>query len=299
MSRDVRVARAREQVVRLCWSALASLGASSSDRRHDDWFIDPEALILLTRTIHGLDPRLDHALADWHERHRSLVSDLRLKLGAQRLQTPRTSAIETHWKSRVPAHELVFADSASEAAPRRPCQFLLRLRACLGLGARTELLGHLLLTADSRPLCSIELSEATLYSKRNINAALELLRWSELLTVKAVGNSPRYSLPLQSRTDFVNLFGPLPAGPTLGFDEAEFILHWLALLDRTKQHGTGDLDLEAGAFLHLVQRHRSRLESDHRLPLAHQRGQPGFAALHEAVDAFLAGAANGRFQAQD
>lgn len=299
MRNDVHAERAREQVIQLCWSALASLGASSSDRHHDDWFIDPEALILLTRAVQGLDPRLDHALAEWHDLHRSLVSDLRLKLGAQRLPSPRDRNKEALLKSGILAHDLVFADSAGEAAPRRPCQFLLRLRACLGLGARTELLGHLLLAADSSPLCSIELSEATLYSKRNINAALELLRWSELLTAKAVGNSPRYSLTPAARAGFVDLFGPLPTGPALGFDEAAFILHWLALLDRTKKHGNGDLDLEAGVFLQFVHRHRSRLESDRRLPLAQQRGEPGFAALHGAVDAFLAGCAIGRFPARN
>src|SRR5947209_20207308 len=69
----------REHVLDLVWSLWAELGVSSWTRRHQQWAIDPEPLILFTAHISGADRRLRDEALDWCIRYGSYISASRLR----------------------------------------------------------------------------------------------------------------------------------------------------------------------------------------------------------------------------
>src|SRR5438105_10743511 len=79
MSTDSFSASIREHVLDLAWSLWAELGVSSWTRRHQQWAIDPEPLILFTAYVSESDRRLRDEAVDWCIRYGSYVSATRLR----------------------------------------------------------------------------------------------------------------------------------------------------------------------------------------------------------------------------
>src|SRR5438128_8988025 len=65
MSKTSSSEQIREHILDLVWSLWAELGVSSWIRRHQQWAIDPEPLILFTVQIGDADRRLRDEALDW------------------------------------------------------------------------------------------------------------------------------------------------------------------------------------------------------------------------------------------
>src|SRR5438045_3810519 len=68
-----------ERMLSLAWSLWAEMGVSGWTRRHQDWAIDPEPLILFTALIGERDPRLRDECVTWCVRNSRYISTARLR----------------------------------------------------------------------------------------------------------------------------------------------------------------------------------------------------------------------------
>src|SRR5579871_4554200 len=68
-----------EEVLALAWSLWAELGVPGWTRRHQDWAIDPEPLILLTAFLGENDARLRDECISWCVRNSWYISIARLR----------------------------------------------------------------------------------------------------------------------------------------------------------------------------------------------------------------------------
>jgi DNA-binding transcriptional ArsR family regulator len=209
------------QALELCWGAWSELGVSGWGRTHRDWVIDPEPLIIATSRLGRDDPRLRDESMDWCIRNWRYVSQTRLRnlLRSDMYATPETWG---PYAATVNAHAGVRWPLASEERPHYqvtgrsmlrpltdPSLLVLRMRAMFGVGARTEILRHLLLTPDSR-LTAAEIASAVGYAKRGVSDECEILVQGGLLEVLALGNRFYYSL---NRSRHLSRFVG-PAAPT-------------------------------------------------------------------------------------
>ncbi len=209
--------------VDLAWSLWRELGVPGPIRRHDDWTVVPEPLILFTAALRDHDRRLRNQAVAWCAQHMALVS---------------TSALRhTYTRERWPVAAI--ADVAATMAQRsgarwpgcdvgRPFQvaevlepwgsplaerstFPLRVRAALGVGARAESVRALLLLYPCEPTIA-ELSDATFATKRQTAYAVEHLEWAGIADVDR-RNQP-YRVRLRRPAQLVGLFAPMPAVTT-------------------------------------------------------------------------------------
>src|SRR3954451_22050481 len=69
----------REQVLDLLWSLWAEVGVPGWSRRHEDWAIDPEPLIVFTPYLGDGDSRLGGESINWCIRNARYIAATRLR----------------------------------------------------------------------------------------------------------------------------------------------------------------------------------------------------------------------------
>jgi hypothetical protein len=187
-------------------------------RTHQNWAIDPEPLIVFTAGISGWDPRLRDEALDWCIHYWRHVSQVRLR-NILRLQSDDIregwgafaatvdARAGTHWPEATT--ELAYKTTGRSALRplTEPSLVLLRLRAMFGLGARSEILRHLLFNANERTTASL-LASVTNYAKRNVADACETLAQAGVLSARLVGN--RYYYALANRRGLAEFVGSVP-----------------------------------------------------------------------------------------
>jgi len=197
----------RPLIEELLWSLWTELGAPGWDRRHQDWWIDPEALILFTATLDPISPRLrDEAIA-WCLRQRRFLSNVRIKSLLQTdrffdpaLYQPQISRfLTTASMGRAPE-----VDDAIEPYPfqartpalahdmTRPAMLSLRLRSLLGVTAKAEIVRVLLAHPGAAFSATDLVNEHIGYTKRAVRDALEDLRLGGIVEVEEAGNRKEY-----------------------------------------------------------------------------------------------------------
>jgi hypothetical protein len=208
-----------ERILDLLWSVWTALGVSGWERHHGDWYIDPEPLIVFTAWAAEADPRLRDESTDWCVRYGRYISAARLKHVLPGMpETMRQSFGE--YAATVGAHAGVHWPSATKPRPfspigrslveafSAPAQLALRLRATFGVGARAEVLRHLVTAPAVRAgLSAADFADA-LYTTRNVAEELESLRLAGILRLVGAGHRRVYVL---QRTDhLLGLAAPLP-----------------------------------------------------------------------------------------
>lgn len=194
-----------ETFVDLLWSLWAELGVASVIRRHEDTFVDPEPLIIVTALAAGWEPRLRDESIDWSIRYGDHISKSRLKnLLADHGLSKDDAFLE--YASTVNAHaRLGWPDDDVKPIPFRPrarpllrdlstpSVVSLRIRAIFGVGARAEII-RVFISRPGTALTGAELAAETSYRKRNVLDSLEALRVAGLLSSFPAGNATRYQL---------------------------------------------------------------------------------------------------------
>jgi hypothetical protein len=184
----------RERVLALAWSLWAEMGVPGWARRHQDWAIDPEPLILFTALLGESDPRLRDECIRWCARNSRYISIARLR----NLLKAASPALRERWgpfAATVNAfggpgwlgatEPLAVRPSTKDGLDdfRRPAVISLRLRTTFGVGARSEILLYFIAHPDARATAA-DLSEVVRYSKRNVEKELEALRKAGMLGVE-------------------------------------------------------------------------------------------------------------------
>lgn len=198
---------AEDHVVELAWSLWAELGVSGWSRRHSDFAIDPEALVVLTAWLRDQDPRLRDEATDWCVRYGQFVSGARLRnllVATGHARAPwwdefaSTVNASSRWK--WPTWDLAAAPREFQPSQKsrietflRPSLIFLRVRAFVGLGARAEVLRLFAPEPHSR-LGVAEIAIQIGYSKRNTAEALDGLELAGLLSSLRVRNRLEYAV---------------------------------------------------------------------------------------------------------
>jgi hypothetical protein len=197
--------RLGEYATDICWGAWSELGVSGWGRSHRNWVIDPEPLIVATTWISRRDPRLRDESMDWCIRNWRHISQTRLRNVLR--STPDYSSEAwgvysatvnsrsgTRWPYATEERSLYRVTGRSTLRDlAEPSLLVLRMRAIFGVGARTEILRHFLLTSHER-FTAAEIATAIGFAKRNVSEECELLAQAGLLRVATQGNRFNYSL---------------------------------------------------------------------------------------------------------
>jgi hypothetical protein len=210
----------REHVLDLVWSTWAELGVSSWTRRHEQWAVDPEPLILFTAHVSETDRRLRDEAIDWCIRYGAYISVTRVRNLLKEEPADEQSAFETfsaivnahsdhRWPSNLQAPKHRPSGRSSLTSFTAPALITLRLRALFGVAARADILRGLVSQPD-RHFTASDLVPEVYYSKRNIDNALDSLAMAGLLELKSVRNQHQYRL-----TDAASLLGFVGERPQL------------------------------------------------------------------------------------
>ncbi|MGI8876454.1 MAG: hypothetical protein ACR2KP_19450 [Egibacteraceae bacterium] len=272
------MARASTQLaLDLAWSLWAELGVPSPLRRHGDWLVVPEPLLLFTSTLAEEDRRLrDNAIA-WCREHKAVLSARALRHAYERdgwgvavdgnfAATLRDAGLR--WPgAAVGSAVVVAAEIKGPSAFVHPSQLALRLRALLGVGSRAEVLRVLLVAAQPTYTAS-ELADAAYATKRQVNETVEHLRLAGLVEVDR--HRQPYKVRLRERDAVIGLVGsPPPVAPDLG--ALLWLLHGIrTALARVER----PVDTTAGAQLHrFLRQHEGHAR---RLGLRLPEGGPAY-----------------------
>ncbi len=199
----------REHVLDLVWSLWAELGVSSWTRRHQQWAIDPEPLLLFTAYLSESDRRLRDETVDWCIRYGGYISASRLRNLLKDASPDEHVAFETfaaavnahsdhHWPSAAQAPRYEPTRRSSKLSFTAPALIALRLRALFGVAARADIL-RVLVAEPDRHFIASDLVPDVNFTKRNIDNALDSLRMAGVLENRPVRNQHQYRLTEPAR----------------------------------------------------------------------------------------------------
>jgi hypothetical protein len=210
--------RLRSELLEFVWSAWVELGVSGWVRQHSNWYIDPEALLLLTGGFAEDDPRLWGESLDWAAQFGQLLSRARVRSllrtwdelgGWPKYAAALTAATGKQWPRAEGESSFRPTDRSRMDLRASPALLGLRLRAAFGVSARSEILRILLVPGGDEPWTAAELAEEAGYTKRNVADALDRMSQAGLLYVKPERNTLLYGLRRPNLLE--ELVGPLPA----------------------------------------------------------------------------------------
>jgi len=213
----------KQRLEGLLWSLWSELGIPGWERRHQDWWIDPEALLVFTATVDPIDPRLLDEAMIWCIRHRRFLSETRVKSLLRRPRFGEPSRYQPQLGRFLAtvsiAQSLGLVESSQpyrvqlrkSSAPmilNRAALLSLKLRSLLGVTAKAEVV-RVFLARSGMTLTAADLvNEEVGYTKRAIRDALENLRMGGFAELVASGNKRGYRL--SGRRTFSELLAPAP-----------------------------------------------------------------------------------------
>lgn len=218
-------------LARLAWSLWTELGVAGLERKHRNFSIAPEELIVLTSVLSEYDPRLRDEALDWCVRYHHLISPNRLqaivkKQGEYLNDFSTFSATfnaianpKTKWITIQNASPLNLRPSCKSTLRdlKLPSMIYFRLRSLFGVGGRADVLAFFL--TEERSEFSISDLMETGYSKKRLAIILGDLAAAGILTERKVRNQWHYSFT--SRAVFLELLGDIPTNR----------VHWHRILD--------------------------------------------------------------------
>lgn len=196
-----------KNVTDLGWSLWGELGVQSVVRNHADVVIDPEPLIVFSRTLFQGDARLQEQVSRWCSAHADRVSASRLQ-GIQKAVDPDVAKgfdvlaeeLRAHgvpWAGRPNATARSTTAKAVDLPTTRVALVRLRLRALCGVGARADVLAELL-AHQGRWLVASDVDHLG-YAKRSIARILAELADAGLAKARAERNTIAYELARPER----------------------------------------------------------------------------------------------------
>ena len=263
--------RFRQALLDLAWSLWGELGASGWIRRHADWAIDPEPLILFTAALGDADPRLRDESTDWCIRYGRYISVGRLRNLLRYELSPVCPAfgeyaatVNAHagglrWPEATHARSYRPTGRSKLDAFTRPALIALRLRALFGVSARAEIL-RAFVAQPRASLTAADLAAEVGYTKRNVEKELDSLRLAGLLVGTAVRNQVRHRLAHSE--DLLSFVGERPAYFPRWSPVFRVLLDSLDLFARAESLEPPVQAVEARKMLRLLADHLARAGLD-------------------------------------
>jgi hypothetical protein len=195
-----------KSVTDLGWSLWGELGVPSVVRKHTEVAIDPEPLIVFSRTLFSGDARLQEQVMRWCRAQADRVSASRLH-GLQKAVSPEVAkgfgeladelrSVGVPW-SGAPRATRMSEAKALELPTMRPALVRLRFRAVCGVGARADVLAELL-ARQGQWLVASDIDQLG-YAKRSIARILAELADAGMATARAERNTVSYELARPER----------------------------------------------------------------------------------------------------
>ena len=210
--------RLDEVLIDLAWSLWTEIGVAGVSRRHQDFLILPEELIILTAMLAEKEPRLRDEALDWCTRYHQFISVSRLKTlaksmgkfveGPLSLFCATLNALTSQkWPILIPVSPLKIPPSGKSQMRdcERPAMLIFRLRSFFGVGARADLIAFFL--AEKTAFSAADVTEIG-YTKRNLSEILDSFVRAGIFEVTTVRNQRRYSFFMQEK--FIKTLGELP-----------------------------------------------------------------------------------------
>lgn len=191
-------------VLELARSLWAELGIEGGARRHDWQAVDLEPLIIFTAQLGTVDSRLRASSIDWCIANARFASAYRLRNLADRASGATRAAfgqfaatVRAHarvpWPGEGDPLTMLHPDRSGSPDLRRPSLIQLRLRALVGVSARSEIL-KLMLAEPDRPQPAAALADDAAYGKGSVVQALEMLTLAGIVQVQPDANRLLYRL---------------------------------------------------------------------------------------------------------
>lgn len=209
-----------ESALDLAWSLWTELGVPGTIRRHEDFAVDVEPLLLFTPRLVDRDPRLRDESIAWVRRNHRFVSRARLRR-LLKLESPEARSSFGPYAGTLALHTPGVWPGAGEGWPielpartsaRRPFNepslIRLRLRALLGVGARAEI-ALAFISGPSVALTASDLADLSGFTKSNIKQELDAFTLAGLLVASSAANRLVYRLAEPDR--LLRFAGDLPA----------------------------------------------------------------------------------------
>ncbi len=203
----------------LAWSLWTELGVAGVYRKHQQFLIAPEELILLTSVLGSRDPRLRDEAMDWCSRNHQWIAVSRLKTLAKAWENlvaepfslfaaTLNALTKANWPLFIEVSPRPFKASGKSQLPNfeNPALLLFRLRALFGVGARADVIAFFL----AQPKTDYAISDTTEigYTKRNLADVLEGFALAKIFETFKARNQSRYRF--RQHNSFVALLAPLP-----------------------------------------------------------------------------------------
>lgn len=203
----------------LAWSLWTELGVAGVKRKHQQFLITLEELVLLTATLAEVDPRLRDESIDWCSQYYRFLSISRLKSimnsfghslnkSFSSYSATLNSISRAGWPIFVETQPLkIFLSHKSCLRPREsPALLNIRARSLFGPSARADLVTFFI-THAKLDFSVSDLTEIG-YSKRNLAEILDEFSLSGLFDKFMLGNQQRFRL---ANNDHLSKFlGPIP-----------------------------------------------------------------------------------------
>jgi hypothetical protein len=208
-------------LLELAWSLWTELGVAGSVRKHQNYLINPEELILLTVAMGEVDPRLRAESLDWCSQYHHFISVSRLKTIMNDFEglvsesfsvysaTLNLIAPKAKWPVFLKVEPLkLFLSHKSSLQPlESPALLNIRARSIFSTGARADLVTFFL-THTQTDYAASDLTDIG-YSKRTLAEILDEFSLSGLVEKFMVRNQNRYSLKKNHHLE--RLLAPLPS----------------------------------------------------------------------------------------
>jgi hypothetical protein len=252
----------------LVWSLWTELGVAGIKRKHQEFLINLEELIILTVVLAEIDPRLRDESLDWCSQYHHFISTSRLrsiiKSFGSSLNEPfskYSATLNSFSQAAWPLFEdstplkIRLSHKSCLRSLESPALLNLRARSIFGTGARADLITFFL-THKKSDFSASDVSEIG-YSKRNLAEILEEFCLSGLFDKFLLRNQNRYRLIKNDQ--LIKLLGPIPEHTPSWRLIFEFLLPLREGINRTKNNSESTKVVEIRNLLMAYQKNLDRL----------------------------------------
>ncbi len=208
-----------ENLARLAWSLWTELGVAGLERKHQDFGITPEELIILTSVLSEFDPRLRDEALDWCIQYHRFISPIHLQIIAKKYEPYIATSFsifsatlntftKAKWTLLTEAPPLKIHPSGKSRLRNFETLSMVyfRLRSFFGVSVRADTIAFLLGEKREYFIAS-DLLEIG-YSKSRLAEVLADLALAGVLTESQVRNQLHYSFT--RRSELIKLVGGIP-----------------------------------------------------------------------------------------
>lgn len=252
----------------LAWSLWTELGIAGNKRKHQNFLITLEELIILTVALAEIDPRLRDESLDWCSQYHRFISTSRLKSIIKNFGNTLNEPFSAYsaalnsfsravWPvfQNTPPIKIRLSHKSCLRPLASPALLNIRARSIFGTGARADLVTFFL-THEKSDFSASDVAEIG-YSKRNLAEILEEFCLSGLFDKFMLRNQQRYRLIKNDH--LVKVLGPIPEYIPSWRMIFEFLLPLRDCINRTAKSSESTRVVEIRNSLMASQKNLERL----------------------------------------